>query len=296
MLAFHSFVCTQRSAFRWSCCPPSTIVMSESFTTVQLPPLAHRGASDRDERRPQAGPLPVKRGEIGFVEGVHVTNRRADESAESTFSLPLHHPADRDYQSPSRRSSSRSLPAANETRAVDGSASPTITKGLFGCLRPKRVTSVGGFQLTTLLFFAIQLIALGGTIALWVFTARRMKANLALKQSENPTGSLTTFIHVFFVVVVLGQLVFLERRVFRLRGERYQHSYGDVLSRHRRSPSSPDSIISTAPWNRPPLPSYAAVLAQSGVGTGDVEDNLIAIPPPPAYGNVRDNTLLHSAR
>jgi hypothetical protein len=101
---------------------------------------------------------------------------------------------------------------------------------------------------------------------------------------------------VFFVVVVLGQLVFLERRVFRLRGERYQHSYGDVLSRHRRSPSSPDSIISTAPWNRPPLPSYAAVLAQSGVGTGDVEDNLIAIPPPPAYGNVRDNTLLHSAR
>ena len=47
-----------------------------------------------------------------------------------------------------------------------------------------------------------------------------------------------------------------------------------------------------APWNRPPLPTYAAALAQSGVGTGDVEDHLIAIPPPPAYGNTRGSTLL----
>ena len=49
------------------------------------------------------------------------------------------------------------------------------------------------------------------------------------------------------------------------------------------------------PWNRPPLPTYAAALAQSGYGTGDVEDNLIAQPPPPAYGNTRDSTLLLSA-
>ena len=49
-----------------------------------------------------------------------------------------------------------------------------------------------------------------------------------------------------------------------------------------------------APWNRPPLPTYAAALAQSGVGTGDVEDNIIAIPPPPAYGNTRGSTLLLS--
>ena len=47
-----------------------------------------------------------------------------------------------------------------------------------------------------------------------------------------------------------------------------------------------------APWNRPSLPTYAAALAQSGLGTGDVEDNLIAIPPPPAYGNTRGSTLL----
>lgn len=37
---------------------------------------------------------------------------------------------------------------------------------------------------------------------------------------------------------------------------------------------------------------YAAVLMESGVGTGDVEDNRIAVAPPPAYGHTRDSTLL----
>ena len=49
---------------------------------------------------------------------------------------------------------------------------------------------------------------------------------------------------------------------------------------------------SQAPWQRPPLPTYAAALAQSGVRTGDVEDGLIAQPPPPAYGKTRGSTLL----
>ena len=31
---------------------------------------------------------------------------------------------------------------------------------------------------------------------------------------------------------------------------------------------------------------------ESGVGTGDVEDNHIAVVPPPAYGNTRGSTLL----
>jgi len=50
--------------------------------------------------------------------------------------------------------------------------------------------------------------------------------------------------------------------------------------------------LALAPWNRPPLPTYAAVLMESGAGTGDVEDNRIAVPPPPAYGNTRGSTLL----
>lgn len=31
---------------------------------------------------------------------------------------------------------------------------------------------------------------------------------------------------------------------------------------------------------------------ESGAGTGDVEDNRIAVPPPPAYGHTRGSTLL----
>ena len=47
-----------------------------------------------------------------------------------------------------------------------------------------------------------------------------------------------------------------------------------------------------APWLRPPLPTYAAAIASSGVGTGDVEDAEIAQPPPPAYGQTRGSTLI----
>jgi len=271
------------------------INMPASSMTVQLPPPVHLGSFDRDERRPQADPLPMKRGEIGFVETVHgAANEREDENGENNFTLPPRHPADRDYPSPSRRSVGPSLPVPTETRTIQQSASnsSTTAKGLFGRLKPKKATTIGGLQLITLLFFSTQLIVLGGTIAIWVFTARRVKAS----QYQTSSGTLTVFIHVMFVVGVLGQLVFLERQLYRLRAEKRHHLYGDVLPRHMRSPSLPESIRSAAPWNRPPLPTYATVLAQSGVGTGDVEDNLIAIPPPPAYGNVRGSTLLSSSR
>ena len=57
-----------------------------------------------------------------------------------------------------------------------------------------------------------------------------------------------------------------------------------------RRPS--DASMGIAPWHRPPLPTYAASLAQSGHGTGDVEDNIIAVHPPPAYGQTRNSRLL----
>jgi len=262
---------------------PSTIVMPESSTAVQLPSPVYFG----DERTPQAGLFPTKRGEIGFTEGVHgFTNTHDDDGA--TFSLPARHPADRDYQSPS-------------TQTVGGfdessSNSSTNNKRLFGRLRTKKVPSIGGIQPTTLLLFTIQLLAFGGTVALWVVAARKVNAGSVPRQFQNSVGSLTAFIHVMFAVGALAQIVFLERRLYCLRSERYQHVHGDVLPRHRHSPSTSDSIVSAAPWNRRPLPTYAAVLAQSGVGTGDVEDNLIAIPPPPPYGVERESTLLYSAR
>jgi hypothetical protein len=79
-----------------------------------------------------------------------------------------------------------------------------------------------------------------------------------------------------------------------MRAQRYAFLHpGEILPTSRRGQAM-DSSIAFSPWNRPPLPTYAAALAQSGVGTGDVEDNLIALNPPPAYGNTRGSTLLLS--
>ncbi|KIK69760.1 hypothetical protein GYMLUDRAFT_121995, partial [Collybiopsis luxurians FD-317 M1] len=106
--------------------------------------------------------------------------------------------------------------------------------------------------------------------------------------------SSTIFVHVVFAVGFLSQCLFLERRIYVMRAQRYMFLHpGEILptSRHGRAF---DATVAFSPWNRPPLPTYAAALAQSGVGTGDVEDNLIAVNPPPAYGNTRGSTLLLS--
>jgi hypothetical protein len=83
--------------------------------------------------------------------------------------------------------------------------------------------------------------------------------------------------------------------VFRLRAERYSYlHHGEVLPTSRRRYIPDNANMPLAPWLRPPLPTYAAALAQSGHGTGDVEDHVIAQPPPPAYGHTRGSTLLLS--
>jgi len=105
-------------------------------------------------------------------------------------------------------------------------------------------------------------------------------------------GSALIFVYIAFGVMVLVQIVFLERTTFRLRAERYAHVHpGEILPRHRNERRGRPGI-GFVPWNRLSLPTYAAALAQSGAGTGDVEDNIIAVPPPPAYGDTRASTLL----
>lgn len=64
------------------------------------------------------------------------------------------------------------------------------------------------------------------------------------------------------------------------------------MHKHGMPRGASNVSMGIAPWNRPSLPTYAAALTEIGVGTGDVEDNLIAIPPPPAYGNTRGSKLL----
>lgn len=143
--------------------------------------------------------------------------------------------------------------------------------------------------------FTTQLLAISATIAIWILLVQRLaRASNSVDAKTGPTNAV--FIHVCFSVVVIGQLLFIERRLYRLRAERYTYLHpGEILPlsrRHRGLGVASDPVIAFSPWNRPPLPTYAAALAQSGVGTGDVEDHLIAAPPPPAYGNTRGSVLL----
>jgi len=250
------------------------------------------------EPRPQAEPLPSKRGEIGFMEGVHDV---IPEGNASEVNLPERHPADRGQPpsftatpsdpSPSNADSPVATTAAGEAPRAASPAPDSISKSssILKFLKPTK--SFGGVRLATLLIFTFQLLLMGATAVTWFFSTRLIKNT----GSDNMPGgaSSSVFVHVIFLLAVIGQLIFLERRFFRLRGERYSYLHpGEILPRHRGVPRSGDTGIAFAPWNRPPLPTYAAALAQSGVGTGDVEDHLIAAPPPPAYGNTRGSTLL----
>jgi len=106
--------------------------------------------------------------------------------------------------------------------------------------------------------------------------------------SDTMASTTFIFVHVAFAVGVIFQLLFLERAIFQLRAERYMHLHPSAAAAYNAHPHA--RAMGLAPWHRPPLPSYAAALGVRG--TGDVEDNLIAAPPPPAYGNTRGSTLL----
>lgn len=254
-------------------------------------------SSTPETERPQAGPLPSKRGEIGFVESTHavVDNRTPVEE------LPARHPADRDGVAQAVASTtSVTSPPTGDPAAV--SANPDAMssvnsivkqKKIFAVIKLDRLSAFNGLRVATLLIFVAQVLLFSGTIVGWVFTARRVaQAPSAANQSVMTGITSAIFIHVIFAIATLIQLLFLERRVFRMRAERYSFQHpGEILPRYRGQATA-DTSFSISPWNRPPLPTYAATLSQSGAGTGDVEDHLIAAPPPPAYGNTRGSTLL----
>jgi len=256
--------------------------------------------TDPEPQRPQAGPLPTKRGEIGYQEHLHA-HLHDSRSSSPTTSLPSRHPADRgvspvendtssspnpDPSTTTNNNSPSSTPSTSSSRPNADSSQKTHR--FFGIFKGGKGSSIGGFAFSTLLAFVLQLMILGGTIAIWILTSRRLTTGLV---------SNSIFIHAIFSVTAVGQLLFLERRLYRLRAERYMYLHpGQILpsSRHRDM-NNLDPVIAFSPWNRPPLPTYAAALAQSGAGTGDVEDHLIAGPPPPAYGNTRGSILLLSS-
>lgn len=288
----------------------------ETPTVGSLNPSFQPGSSHEEEQRTRAGPLPRKRGEIGYVE--EVDRQEQSRSSSPEVVLPPRHPADRDVehgatvdatQAPASTQTpaagtppdhSSSISTSDAASSVD-SASAAKQKGrhllsLFKCKhKHKPPPKIGGIVLSTLVKFITQVLVFCGTIVGWVFTTRFLDEMRERGDGRLPGGaSSTIFMHIVFGIASLGQILLLERRIFRIRAERYNHLHPDQLPSFRNRHTVSEDIIALSPWNRPPLPTYAAVLAQSGRGTGDVEDHIITQQPPPAYGNTRGSTFLLS--
>lgn len=234
-----------------------------------------------EEPRLDAGPLPVKRGELGYEEAIHGTSVTIPEPA--IVSMPARHPADRE--------ATPTPTAVQAVTASDASSTNSMSKRrrLVAFFKQKKVASFGGIRAITLLILLMQLCLLTGTIVAWIFCVRAVSMKMPSGGMNGASSAI--FIHVVFAVAVLGQLLFLERRIFFVRAERYAFLHpGEILPSTRMR--QVDQTVAFSPWNRPPLPTYAVALAQSGVGTGDVEDHMIAVVPPPAYGNTRGSRLL----
>ncbi|KAH9939213.1 hypothetical protein B0H21DRAFT_40001 [Amylocystis lapponica] len=251
------------------------------------------------ELRPQAGPLPSKRGEIGYEEGVHGSTLQPEQSSSEEAPLPERHPADTPLHPAAPPSSS--APADTTASSGTRSSSPTnasiysTSKNSFiAFLKPKRLPPVYGLRIATLVVFFLQVVAVCATVAGWVLIIRHIQNDPSATSSTTMgAGGAQIFVFVGFAIMVIAQLIFLERTLYDLRAQRYCFLHpGAVLPRHAHRPAPPRPGMAFVPWNRPPLPTYAAALSQSGYGTGDVEDNIIAVPPPPAYGNTRGSTLL----
>lgn len=276
------------------------------------------------ESRPQAGPLPRKRGEIGYSEEEALKEAEEGRSESPAAPLPDTHPEDRQNPSAAAADAAPTAAAAGETPSSPGhAATASVTslststnsvakkkRRILAFLDSKKVPSYGGLRLTTLLAFALQVLIIAGTITGWVFAVTRLahsqpsSSSSSNDSNENQDSngsspsfggaSTSIFVYVVFGVATLVQLLFLERRVFRLRAERYSYVHPGEILPSARTRARGEPSMGFSPWNRPPLPTYAAALAQSGVGTGDVEDHIIAVAPPPAYGNTRGSTFLLS--
>lgn len=191
-------------------------------------------------------------------------------------------------RTPERNPHSASHRSPSSTGSIDKSE---IVKSSASTLKP----IFHGMQIPTLLACFVQVVVASVFVTAWIISANKI-SDMSKDGGKVPGGKgATIFLHIAFAFAISGQLFFIERRVYRLRAERYAHKHaGAILPQFTKSQGGGAESIAYAPWNRAPLVTYAAALAQSGHATGSVDDHLIAIPPPPAYGNTRDSTLLLS--
>jgi hypothetical protein len=275
---------------------------------IQEVPIALSGPSspvshETEQPRSQAGPLPVKRGEIGYSETVNKSTESSDASdGVATSEVPQTSGSNNDTAVTTSTQSTTDNSTPNAPTSTSETASTHSKRSVLSFFKPRKLPSYFGIRLPDLIKFIIQLLVAAGTIACWVLAAIAIsRANQkASNGNSNPNNvsngggsmSSTIFIHVLFGICLLVQLVFLERTIFHIRAQRWMHLHpGEILPTAYRNRAQ-DTRIPIAPWDRPPIPTYAAALAESGAGTGDVEDNAIAVQPPPAYGNTRGSRLL----
>jgi len=241
------------------------------------------GASLVTEVRPEAEPLPSKIGELGYTGTQHEDMREISLSDGPSRTT---HPAERTTTRGSAPNGDGGVPST--------SASSTRSKRSIFSFLGSKGGHWKGLSYITLARAVLIFLALAGVIAAWAIVANQIAASPdtppqpdTTGDSQGPTGKVPSpiLIHVAFSIGVLFLLLFLERTTFQARAERY-----NFLNPSSMAANTGNAIMGLAPWNRPPLPTYAAALA--GRGTGDVEDNIIAQPPPPAYGNTRGSTLL----
>ncbi|KAJ1303260.1 hypothetical protein OPQ81_011457 [Rhizoctonia solani] len=257
--------------------------------------------------RSEAGPLPTKQGEIGYIPPPVAP---APNETGSHLDLPIRHPADRS-PSPSNPGTANLTPPTQHPNTSTASLPSSFKQFL---RTPRPLPTIHGVRSTTVLRVAFVTCILVASIVGWVVTVVRMNAwdkKSSVFESPPPTPSVNNsnnsntdmntpapdpldqmtqsslvFVHVAFGAAVLFELLVLERSVYRFRAERYAHLHPEEM----RSVGDVNGVMGLSPWSRPPLPSYAAALGVRG--TGDVEDNVIAAPPPPEYGNTRGSTLL----
>ncbi|EEB97917.1 hypothetical protein MPER_02667 [Moniliophthora perniciosa FA553] len=153
-----------------------------------------------EESRPQAGPLPLKRGEMGYREELHAPE--AEEPSPGP-ELPARHPADR--ENTSSETGNDATPSTTVPTSTSPTPASTSTHSIKKFLKPKKI-SYGGILLSTLLAFVIQIIMIAGTIAAWVVSTLVLNKKKQESQQESGGGDpitkrqLFSFSALFFTI------------------------------------------------------------------------------------------------
>ena len=224
--------------------PPAMSTDSPSSPTV---------SSQGTTTRPQADPLPTKRGEIGYRESLNPpAPSNAETGSEVTAQqnvVPARHPADRELPpAPSGLGPSPITNASNNQSSARSrpSTSPPLT---FRQRSTKR-----GVRSSTIFLLVTQGSLLLLTIALWIILARLvLPSSVAGRQI-----GLNVCIHMTFVTCTVVQVVLLERVIFRYRAERYAMLHpGEIVPDLFNRGEQVSVRLALAPWNRPSLPTVS---------------------------------------